>query len=174
MEVFGGDNTMDGYIPCCYLLTHPRHSVFLSAEEILQLYDHTLLNPRSYAIVLSPRNEGVKALCVRLTQDGFRMIEEYYEEGLTVSSSYRDVALFVAGRINQAREHDQTAPFYCQVEFRMTHDPCIVAHLRDERDEMGQLTHFIREGNAEVLWIDVEEITRHRRKKRRRISPLDL
>jgi len=57
------------YISRCGIHTHPRFKAFMSSLDIYQLYGMTQQNPRSFGIVLSPRGEGLKALCVHLAQD---------------------------------------------------------------------------------------------------------
>ena len=55
----------------CWIHTHPRCEAFMSAKDLYQLYVLTQQDRLAFGIVVSPRMKGVKALCVRLTPEGF-------------------------------------------------------------------------------------------------------
>lgn len=57
----------DNFIMRCWIHTHPMLHAFMSSQDIVQLYYLRREDDNSFGIVLSPRREGVKALCVHLT-----------------------------------------------------------------------------------------------------------
>jgi len=59
----------------CWIRSRPMDTAGLSSEDILQLFHFTKQNRDMFAVVISPRLEGVKAICVRLTQNGYEEIE---------------------------------------------------------------------------------------------------
>ena len=68
------------YIPRCWIHTHPCFKAFISATDMSQLYGGACQYRHSFGIVLSPRAEGVKTLCVHLTDDGFEEIGRFCNE----------------------------------------------------------------------------------------------
>jgi len=70
----------DDYCSRCWIHTHPRFKSFMSRTDIMQLYYNACLNRNSFGIVLSPREEGVKALFVALTDFGFEKVAELTKE----------------------------------------------------------------------------------------------
>jgi len=88
------DGLGDGedYVMRCWIHTHPRHKAFMSHLDIIQLHSLQSLDRNAFGIVLSPRMDAsLKALCVRLTEDGFNAIKdcqnsEHILEGLVQNS----------------------------------------------------------------------------------------
>ena len=56
------------FVSRCWIITHPTSNVFLLSGEILQLYIHIHHNQNCFCIILSPRNNGIKMVCVKLTK----------------------------------------------------------------------------------------------------------
>jgi len=63
----------------CWIHTHPAYKAFMSGLDLCQMYYLRCQNPDSFAIVLSPRKKGVKALCVHLTDAGFAKLNTYWQ-----------------------------------------------------------------------------------------------
>jgi len=98
-------------------------------------------NPDSFAIVLSPRKKGVKALCVHLTDAGFAKLNTYWP--MTNSSpSLRNEGFF---KFASSRIHESSCTFYCQIPFRIIdEDPdFIAADFREDAEVTGQLNDFV-------------------------------
>ena len=132
------------------LHTHQRFKAFMSSLDIVQLYWLSLQNPSSFGIVLSPKGEGLKALCVHMTQPGIAQVAEYFREAATAQASgiASDATLYVCSRI-----HDSGKKFYCQIPIGISDDSCEVVDLRSELEVSSQLRHFIFSNQADNDWI---------------------
>jgi len=64
----------DEWVIRCWIHTHPRHKAFMSESDIFQLYSYARTNRKSFGIVISPKEEGIKVLCVHLTRYRFENI----------------------------------------------------------------------------------------------------
>jgi len=73
-------NSQGFYASRCWIHTHPRPKAFMSSVDLVQLYNLMLFNPDSFGIVISPRQEGIKMLCVHLTEEGKNQIATFYSE----------------------------------------------------------------------------------------------
>ena len=123
----------DGFRFRCWIHTHPLFKAYMSSMDLCQMYFLRCENPDSFAIVLSPRKEGVKALCVHLTDDGFSRLDHYKQvaEG--------DFVQYVKARIGGS-----THTFYCQIPFSIsTVCNVMTADLRDPDDVISQLSNSI-------------------------------
>ena len=130
----------------CWIHTHPRFDAFMSSTDILQMYSNACLNRHSFGIVLSPKREGVKALCVWLTEIGFVRIREWFIEARTRNDP--DERSYVVSKLSSS-----TIEFYCQIPFRTSAEQCLVADLRSKEEVINQLKDFIDSGTADTCWI---------------------
>ena len=121
----------------------------MSPTDIIQLFMLNQQYPNLFAVVLSPREEGLKALCVRLTKAGRNKVRDYF---LMEGDSPLDRAIeHVRQRISDSAEE-----FYCQIPFILSEEEsCQVVDLRDEHEVIGQLRHFIISGNADDCWVSM-------------------
>jgi len=88
---------------------HPIFDAFMSLEDIFQLYWLRKQDYHSFGIVLSPRRNGVKALCVHLTDNGFEMMKNYE------ACAKEDFKEYAVSRIESSMQ-----TFYCQIPFQMS------------------------------------------------------
>lgn len=132
------------------LILDSEHLCLHWTLNIVQLYWLSLQNPSSFGIVLSPKGEGLKALCVHLTQPGIAQVAEYFREAATAQASgiASDATLYVCSRI-----HDSGKKFYCQIPIGISDDSCEVVDLRSELEVSSQLRHFIFSNQADNDWI---------------------
>ena len=126
----------------CWIHTHPLYKAFMSSEDIVQLYwlrkdelhdSESPSNGKSFGIVISPRQEGVKALCVHLTDEAFVRMKRYEE------IADGDLKGYLKTRLREGLENT----FYCQIPFQISSVPCTVADVRDSEEVVGQLSSFI-------------------------------
>ena len=132
------------YIPRCWIHTHPRWKAFMSPTDIYQLYICACENRQSFGIVLSPRGQGLKALCVHLTQSGFEEVAGFCQDATTLQ---KDVMQHVILRISQSPNK-----FYCQIPFDVSSELCHIIDLRGE-EVIRQLCDFIVNDEADKCWI---------------------
>ena len=140
----------DGFLPHCLLLTHPQDDLFLSPEELLQLFlysrDKRLYTandprgPRFFAIVLNPRKKDIKALCLHLTASGFTEISKYYSSAKEHNYDIKD---YVTSQIARS-----SLEFYGQYKFGSSSEHCQVIDLRQENDILHQMRYFIVNNKA--------------------------
>jgi len=86
-----------------------------------------LVDDNAFGIVLSPIEERVKALCVHLTDEGFRKLEQWRE------IAGDDFETYVSSRINNGFD-----TFYCQIPFGISPISTKVIDLRSEEEVVGQ------------------------------------
>jgi len=133
------------YCTRCWIHTHPRFKAFMSSTDICQLFGCACQNRHSFGIVISPRRDGLKMLCVHLTKAGFEEMKKFYMEASCFQVS---PAEYVKRRI-----HESTTKFYCQIPFVTSDQPCHVVDLRTSEEIIHQLGTFIRSGEADVCWV---------------------
>jgi len=101
-----------------------------------------------FALVLSPRGTGIKALCVHLTRSGKKEIDRFYHaapEGSAPEQKKQYVLQCIA---------KSETPFYCQVPFEVVDDvECCFVDLRHKDDIIRQLKMSIENGTADIRWI---------------------
>jgi len=127
----------------CWIHTHPKYKAFMSAIDLCQLFMLRLNDDNSFGIVLSPREQGIKALCVHLTEDGYSKLKNYYE----LAKSNTKFFQYACARIN-----DSCDTYYCQIPFVISPDATTVADLRSSEEVIGQLTNFYHSGQTEYFW----------------------
>ena len=132
------------FIPRCWIRTHPCFKALMSTTDLLQLSAFAWHDPNSFGIVLSPRLEGVKALCVHLTRFGLEMIKAYQTEPLDAHESRRD-------RVS-TRIFDSTLKYYCQIPFVISFESCVVIDLRNGEDVVSQINAELARGNVSNQW----------------------
>ena len=131
----------------CWLLTHPRDTPLLSLREIYKLYTMVCHNRKFFAIVFSPKQEGLKAICVQLTTDGFSAIARYEQRAQKQGDD--DEA-----RIKQKVIEFMTSAdvdFYTQRPFTVADLPCYVVDMRGD-EVIQQLTDFVDSRKADKTW----------------------
>ena len=134
------------YFMRCWIVTHPTSDVFLSNDEILQLYKNTCVNRDSFCIVISPWSAGMKMLCVQLTDDGFTKIEE-----LESSVSQNPSLSGSAGRvILESLIGKYKHSFYQQIPCLLSEEPCIYHDLRDIRSTLSKVRDLVLNGVVEL------------------------
>ena len=101
---------------------------FMSSTDLFQLYLLTSINKRAFGIVISPRIEGAKVLCVRLTDNGFKIIQRLLD---IAEKEKVNPFEHVTSRTHGLRD------MYCQFEFRVTEDPCHVVDFCSQEDVLG-------------------------------------
>jgi len=154
-EVISGFEALDpgihGRLRCvCWIHTHAKYYAYMSALDIIQLYYLANRNPRSFGIVLSPKHKGLKALCVRITQEGIDRYESICQEYDQLRQPGRESLLsFAVRRINE----DSTTKYYCQIPFQLVDDPCVVLDWRTEEQVRVQLNNFLDSDEADASWI---------------------
>ena len=116
----------------------------MSSTDIFQLYACACEFRQAFGIVLSPRGEGLKALCVHLTQKGFRLVARFCQEATRMKV---DVMQYALSQISASHEK-----LYCQVPFDISSEPCHVVYLRG-KEVVQQLRDFIISGKADECWI---------------------
>jgi len=142
-----GSTDENDFVIRCWIHTHPHFKAFMSAVDIHQLYANACVNPNSFGIVISPKLEGLKALCVRLTRDGMDELKRLYLEAESRSPSSPDK--YVISNI-----HRTTKKLYYQIPFTVTYDQSQVVDLRTADDVVTQLQSYISRGNADEDWIE--------------------
>ena len=145
LQRFGPAEREGCFIQSCWLLTHPRSTVFLTEKEIYKLYLRTkaATNKQMFAIVLSPRNEGLKAICLRLTKTGFNSIDK------AVKRAQKQ-------RKDPEKEVLECMPSFppgllCQIPFTVACITCDVLDLRGD-EVIAQLKRFIDDRSADKNW----------------------
>ena len=91
------------YVPRCWIHTHPRFKAFRSSTDIIQLFGCACQNPHSFGIVIFPRGEGLKVLCVRLTSAGFEKIQGYYKEAELMGINATEATEYVTLRNSRVK-----------------------------------------------------------------------
>jgi len=112
----------------------------MSSTDIFQLYLNRRFCGYSCGIVISPRNKGLKALCVHITQAGYDEVLNYCREA---TEQHEYVGKYVTSRIALS-----SMKFYCQIPFDISTDPCFVVDFRSSREVTTQLSQFIMSGNS--------------------------
>jgi len=134
----------EGYIPRCWIFTHSRGKAYMTSEELYQLYLRSKTNRNFFSIVLAPRDSGVKALCVQLTQVGFNEIEQYCKEA---KAKHQGIKEYVIHHINLS-----AAKFYYQIPFSVSYELCQVVDLRNGDDVIKQVSKSLTSGRAGNCW----------------------
>ena len=111
------ENDENRYYLRCWIHKHPRFKAYMSSTDLFQLYLVTKTNKRAFGIVISPRDEGPKALCVRLTKSGFKTMEKLFSDA---EKEKVNAFEYVTSHIHGLSD------LYCQFDFRVTDDPCTV------------------------------------------------
>jgi len=112
---------------------HPMLHAFMSSQDIVQLYHLRREDDNSFGIVLSPRREGVKALCVHLTDEEYERMKSYE------AIAQGDLLSYASARIKLGYNNS----FYCQIPFLVRDLACSVVDLRTTEEVVGQLSAFI-------------------------------
>ena len=130
------------YVMRCWILTHPTSDVFLSASEILQLFEYSLPDNNCFCIVISPRSKGIKIICFHLTSLGFNKIQMLKKVADDRYSSNVDRKYpFLLCQIT-----DSGKPFYHQVPFAISSENCSCCDLRCAQDSVAQIYGTISRG----------------------------
>ncbi len=137
---------MNSFVLRCWIHTHPRYKAYMSSKDIIQLYNNARMGNLSFGIVIAPKVKGLKALCVRLTNDGYEKVERILEESASVEPERREV--FLSSAICNS-----STSFYCQVPFTVSDQPCQVVDLRSTKEVCDQLRSFIENGHPDEDWI---------------------
>ena len=87
-------------------------------------------------IVISPRREGVKALCVRLTASGKIYLNSLRDQAMQSKKDIRDYI------------------FYYQVLFEISDESCTVIDFREKEEVISTLTRFIASGQTDTCGIN--------------------
>ena len=133
------------YTMRCLLITHPTSDPFLTSKEIAQLFQYTCSNDKCFAIVISPRNNGLKALCAKLTDEGFGKLKEFEE--IFNSSSTADESF----KLLYLKKHIETTGFnyYRQIPCRLMAEPCFFYDSRDFTSVIRQVKEFAFSDDAD-------------------------
>jgi len=125
------------FVTRCWIITHPTSSVFLSSEEIVQLYDHTVQDEQCFCVVLSPRNDGMKMLCVQLTTKGSKEIKKFQNQ-LKGNPLFNDSTrrAFLSHYVSCS-----DVDFYRQIRCSFSKDPCEISDIRDTAEEITKIKH---------------------------------
>ena len=131
----------------CWIITHPTSSVYLTDMEIVQLHKLTKKKEDCFCVVLSPRNAGMKMLCVKLTKRGYSEMNEMEgsmgdDESLTEEKKFE----ILANRI-----HESASRFYNQIPCHLCDDPCIYCDNRDISIVLDRIKQSIL-SDSSVLW----------------------
>jgi len=101
-------NKTGTFLKRCVLIAHPGNSACLSREELRQVYCIMHRAESPFALVIAPRAEGPKALCIHLTPTGCTILSKDIHVSSEVSPS----------------------PLCCQIPFTVVDDmPCRVVDL---------------------------------------------
>jgi len=140
----------------------------MSPLDLCQLYCNRCVDDNSFGIVISPRQEGVKLLCVHLTDDGFRRMSVWYRQ---TGGNFSNFKSYVSTRLSHS-----FIPLYCQVPFRVAPVPTIIADLHTTKelvDDVKKLHPFrscrqFREPSEKKSMVSVGygTVQRNRRKVR--------
>ena len=137
----------DAIFQRCWIHTHPRYPAYMSSLDLIQLYFMRLIDDNSFGIVISPREKGVKLLCVHLTDEGFRRMRNWYAEAGINFESY------VSTRLSNSLS---SMNMYCQIPFQLDSVPTKVLDLRTREEIDVQLRNFIASGEADIQWLPQE------------------
>jgi len=119
----------------------------MSSIDLFQLYCLTRQNSDSFDIVISPRMEGIKLLCVHLSNEGMQRIKEIHEEAM--QAGHTEIAGYVIPRIQQTPTRSK---FYCQIPFKVSGDRCHIVDLRFQQEVVGQLQGAVSRGISNNKW----------------------
>ena len=116
----------------------------MSEIDIHQMYLGENMCGYSFGMVISPRREGIKVLCFRLTEEGKAHLNYLREEA-------------VKRREPNVRRYmiDNLAPdikYYYQVPFEVSSEPYTVADTRSEDEVIDALRRFIAKGGSGNCW----------------------
>jgi len=128
----------------CWLHTCPNGGVGMSASDIYRMYK----NRHMFAIVISPINEGLKALCLKLTEEGYNDILGFESE-LLVSHLYttETVREKVVERIG-----DSDTEYIMEIPFQLVLGDCQVVDLRLKTEITAQISKHITEKSSLKIW----------------------
>jgi len=131
----------------CWIHTYPRYPAYMSSLDLIQLYSLRLMDDNSFGIVISPREKGVKLLCVHLTDEGFvRMRNWNAQTGINFES-------YVSTRLSNSFG---SMNMYCQIPFELDSVPTKVLDLRTREETGVKLRDFVASGQADIQWIPQE------------------
>ena len=130
----------------CWIITHPTSEVFLEPREIIQLYKYSRPKNNCFCIVLSPRSDGIKIICLRLTNKGFNHIQSYKQESERKYPS--DEASQMAYLLVHVTESDFV--FYRQIPCETVQDCCYYCDYRNHQKDISKIKAFISLGNYSV------------------------
>ena len=136
------------YVPRFWIFTHVKSKAFMSPSDIIRLYNLNLKNPNMFAIVISPKLEGVKALCVRLIDQAKDVIGSFFDEAQRSKQS--DPVKYVEERLDAS-----PLEYYRQISVVLSDDDveCKLIDLREEKEVVGQIEHYILSGKPDFDWI---------------------
>ena len=122
----------------CLIITHPTSSVFLSESDIVDLYKETCRIRNSFCIVLSPRSEGMKILCVQLTDEGFNEIKRLEEQtGSCLVYCKEYTAFMLEKKLSQS-----DFIFYRQISCRLLSCPCFYHDFHEKDETQDEIRRF--------------------------------
>lgn len=151
LEQFSGMEPIQD--PCtvrCWINTHPRYKALMSSTDIYQLYGIALTNRSSFGIVISPRMEGVKALCVHLTDEGFNWIDNFVNYLNRTEKNLKDYKSKVISFVDEC---SRDMKFYCQIPFTISYDECQLLDFWSNEKVVGRLTEFVSSNVSDHCWI---------------------
>jgi len=133
----------------CWIHTHPRWKAFMSPLDIFQMYQNQLMQDCLFGKVLSPRQQGVKALCVRISREGFEELE-----GLRMGYRGDSRQQFPSIREYMVSQFQKSnTKFYYQIPFTLSPEPCTLVDFRRSEEISEPIKDFLAHGHADWDWI---------------------
>jgi len=126
----------------------------MSHFDILQLYMNQRFAGNRVGIVISPRQEGIKVLCVSLTKRGFEELESYrylFSSSKELRTQYpvnSGLGDYMLERIQQS-----SSKFYAQIPFSLSAEPCTVVDFRSKEEISEHIQYLFTEGNVDTYWL---------------------
>ena len=115
--------------------------------EIYQLYKYTCVNKNCFCIVLSPRNDGIKFLCAKLTARGFAEMKKF-ECIVNGDPFFTETTklTFLSKSIS-----DSDVDFYRHIPCTFCDETCVYHDSRDVQAEITKIKDFVSSPSSS-LW----------------------
>ena len=137
------------YHPVFWMHTHPRWSAYMSHIDIFQLFQNRS-EGYTKGIVFSPRQTGVKMLCVDLTKEGLTEIDRLRGLYRVLYGGPKPVVDEKDFLLESIR--DSSTKFYTRIPFSVDSCSCFVADFR-ERDEVCRpIIEYVEKDKADWCW----------------------
>jgi len=143
---YDGITDYSRYSRRCWLHTNPNGKACMSPEDIYRMFK----NGCNFAVVISPINQGVKALCVRLTDLGRNTIRSF--EGVDVLDELDQQLGPLDEKQIIEKIENSSHKFYTQIPFDLVLGECHVVDYRSKEEISSQICEHLKDKEKFEFW----------------------